>query len=292
MRKPMIRAFATALAVLVLALLGVKLAVQHNKALLINRAEQALGRKISVEQLDINFWPIGVRLVNFALADDPDFATGDFLRAKELRVELRVLPLFIGQVRPKRITLESPIITLVRDASGRYNFFSRGRNGAKSRARSNSSETRPARAPDRSISWIPASVISNGMLRYRDLTGGEITVTQIELHSSEFDLGEPSEIQLAAAVNADKPNLMLKSRIGPIGSYREFRDVLLDGEINATDLDLGKINKALPRLRKSLPSALRFDGVYTIKELRFKGPLNNLSLKGTVTGTDASFRFD
>ena len=62
--------------------------------------------------------------------------------------------------------------------------------------------------------------------------------------------------------------------------------------INATALDLGKVNKALPQFRKSLPRALRFDGIYTIKELKFKGTLNNLSLKGAVTGTDASFRFE
>ena len=285
------RLFLATVAALAVALLSINLLVRYNKDFLIGRAEQRLGRKLSADQINITFWPVGARLVNFALADDPDFSTGDFLRAKELRVELRVLPLFIGQVRPKRITLDSPVITLVRDASGRYNFFSRGRDEEQSRARG-SSLTRPARAPDRSISWIPASVISNGMLRYRDLTGGEITVTQIELHSSEFDLGEPSEIQLAAAVNADKPNLTIKSRIGAIGEHRDFRDVPLDGEINATDLDLGKVNKALPRLRKSLPSALRFDGIYTIKELKFKGPLNNLSLKGAVTGTDASFRFD
>jgi uncharacterized protein involved in outer membrane biogenesis len=292
MRKHIILAVAAALAVIVLALFGVKLVLQRHKDLLIGRAEETLGRKISVDQIEINFWPVGARLVNFALADDPGLSTGDFLRAKELRVELRFLPLFIGQVRPKRIALESPIITIVRDASGRYSFFSRSRDGERSRERARSSKTRTAEAQDTGLLWMPAAVISNGTLRYRDLAGGEITVTQIDLKSSEFELGEPIDIQLAAAVNSVKPNLRLKSRIGPVGGNRDFHDVLLDGEINATDLDLGKVNKALPRLRKGLPRALRFDGIYTIKELRFKGTLNNLSLKGAVTGTDASFRFD
>ena len=97
---------------------------------------------------------------------------------------------------------------------------------------------------------------------------------------------------MEAAVNAAKPNLQLKSWIGSIAENRDFRDVPLAGELNATALDLGKVNKALPRLRRALPRALRFDGIYTIKELKFKGTLNNLSLKGAVTGTDASFRFE
>ena len=70
------------------------------------------------------------------------------------------------------------------------------------------------------------------------------------------------------------------------------RDVPFDGEIHADALDMGKVNTALPQFRKALPKALRFDGVYTIKDLKFKGTLNNLSLKGAVTGTDASFRFE
>ena len=91
---------------------------------------------------------------------------------------------------------------------------------------------------------------------------------------------------------ADKHNLKFKSRVGPIAGNRDYRDVPVDGEINADAFDMGKVNIALPQFRKALPKALRFDGVYTIKDLKFKGTLNNLSLKGAVTGTDASFRFE
>jgi AsmA protein len=290
MRKPIFLATAAALAIALVALLSVNPLVRRNKDFLIGRAEQTLGRKIYAEQIEITFWPVGARLVNFALADDPDFSTEDLVRAKEMSVEFHLLPLLIGRFQPKRVSLVSPSITVVRDASGRYNFTSR--NGGKGREGARGKKARPAEARDSLFLWLPATIISNGTLRYLDLSGGELTVTQFDFKSSDFEQGRPIEIELTAAVNADKPNLNLKSRIGPIGENRDFRDVLLDGEINATDLDLGKVNKALPRLRKSLPRVLRFDGVYTIKELRFKGPLNNLSLKGAVTGTDASFRFE
>jgi len=119
-----------------------------------------------------------------------------------------------------------------------------------------------------------------------------LTATQIDLKTTEFGSGEPFEIQLEAAIMAAKPNLKLKSRIGSIAEHRDFRDVPLAGDINADDLDLGRVNKAVPQFRKALPKALRFDGIYTIKELKFRGTLNNLSLKGAVTGNDASFRFE
>jgi len=290
MRKRIVVTVAAVLAgVLGLALLNVNFLVRLNKDFLIDRAERALRRKVSVDQIEVTFWPLGARLINFVLADDPAFSAGDFLRAKNLRVELRILPLFIGQFRPKRMHLESPLVAVIRDAQGRYNFASRA--GDVKNGRDNPDTRKNLR--DSRLLFVPALNISEGTLRFRDLTdGGELTATQIDLKTTEFGSGEPFEIQLEAAIMAAKPNLKLKSRIGSIAEHRDFRDVPLAGEINADDLDLGRINKAVPQFRKALPKALRFDGIYTIKELKFRGTLNNLSLKGAVTGTDASFRFE
>ena len=290
MRKRIVVTVAAVLAgVLGLALLNVNFLVRLNKDFLIDRAERALRRKVSVDQIEVTFWPLGARLINFVLADDPAFSAGDFLRAKNLRVELRILPLFIGQFRPKRMHLESPLIAVIRDAQGRYNFASRA--GDVKNGRDSADTGKNLR--DSRLLFVPALNISEGTLRFRDLTdGGELTATQIDLKTTEFGSGEPFEIQLEAAIMAAKPNLKLKSRIGSIAEHRDFRDVPLAGEINADDLDLGRINKAVPQFRKALPKALRFDGIYTIKELKFRGTLNNLSLKGAVTGTDASFRFE
>ena len=72
----------------------------------------------------------------------------------------------------------------------------------------------------------------------------------------------------------------------------EYRDVPFDGEFNADALDLGRINRALQSCSQNLPEVLRFDGIYTIEKLQFKGIPSSLSLKGAVTGTEASFRFE
>ena len=292
MRKRIFVAVAAALVgVLSLALLNVNFLVRRNKDSLIGRAERAVGRKISVDQIEVTFWPLGARLLNFVLAGDPTFSTEHFLRAKALRIELRLLPLFIGQFRPKRMDLESPVIMVVRDAQGRYNFASRVRD--EKNERTGDSKKLRGEQRDSALLWVPSLNISGGTLRFRDLTdNGELIATQINFTISDFESGEPFEIQLEAAVNAAQPNLHLKSWIGSIADKRDFRDVPLVGELNATALDLGRVNKALPQFRKALPRALRFDGIYTIKELKFKGTLNNLSLKGAVTGTDASFRFE
>jgi uncharacterized protein involved in outer membrane biogenesis len=294
MRKRIIGGVVLALSsVLVLAVLNINFLARRNKDYLIGQAEQALGRKITVDEIDVTLWPVGARLVNFALADDPAFSADAFLSAKDLRVDVRLLPLLIGQFRLKGMVLESPLITIVRDARGRYNFASHADNEKHDRASVDRGKEASSEKQNGTLFLIASLNVSDGTLRYRDLkNGGELAATQINLKVNGFEWDEPFDIQLEAAVMAAEHNLKFKSRVGPIAGTRDYRDVPLDGDIHANALDLAKVNTALPQFRKALPEALRFDGVYTIKDLKFKGTLNNLSLKGAVTGTDASFRFE
>jgi len=294
MRKRIIGAVLLALSgLLILVVLNVNFLVRRNKGFLIGQVEQALGRTITVDKIEVTLSPVGARLVNFAVADDPAFSADAFLRAKDLQVNLRLLPLLIGQFRLKKMVLESPLITIVRDARGRYNFASNARNEKSDRDSADNSKNASAKEQDSKLFMVASLNVTDGTLRYRDLkNGGELTATQINLKVNDFEWDEPFDIQLEAAVMAAKQNLKFKSRIGPIAGNRDYRDVPFDGDIHADALDLGKVNTALPQFRKALPKALQFDGVYTIKDLKFKGTLNNLSLKGAVTGTDASFRFE
>ena len=114
MRKRIIGAVVLALSgVLVLALLNVNFLVRRNKGYLIDRLELAFERKITIDKIEVTLSPVGARLANFAVADDPAFSADAFLRAKDLRVDLRFLPLLIGQFRFKRLVLESPLISIV-----------------------------------------------------------------------------------------------------------------------------------------------------------------------------------
>jgi uncharacterized protein involved in outer membrane biogenesis len=278
--------------VLVLAALSVNFLVRHNKDFLLGELERAFSRRISADTIDVTFTPFGARLKNFAIAGDST-SSGDLLRATDAQVELRILPLFIGQFRVKKIVLESPLITIVRDSSGRYNYERQAgdenseRDGAKRRRRPSSTKH------DSQPLSVASLNISNGTLHYHDLnSGNELTVTQIKLKVSDIETDEPVEIELDAAVMAAKVNLRFNSRIGPTAGMQDYRDFPIDGAIDADALDLGKVNRALPQFRKALPRHLRFDGIYDIKDLKFKGALNNLSLKGAISGTDASVRFE
>src|SRR4030095_13737776 len=183
MRKRILGGVVLALSgILVLTALNLNFLVRRNKDYLIGQAEQALGRKITVDEIDVTLWPVGARLVNFALADARACAADALLRAKDLRVALRLLPLLVGRFRLKRMVIESPLITIVRDARGRYNLASHADNEKNDRASADRGKEASAEKKEGTLFLVASLNVSDGTLHYRDLkTGGELTATQINL---------------------------------------------------------------------------------------------------------------
>jgi len=69
---------AVFLAILI-AVLNVNSIIKRNRAYLLARAEEAIGRKISAGDIELTLWGgVGLRVNDLAIADDPRFSGGDF----------------------------------------------------------------------------------------------------------------------------------------------------------------------------------------------------------------------
>jgi AsmA protein len=278
------------------ALLNANALINRNKDYLLDQAQRSLGRKVSVGDLEVTiFSGIGVRLHDFAMSDDPAFSSGDFIRAKDLQVNLKLFPLLMRRFQVKRMILHGPVITVIRNAKKEYNFSTIGEKPRepKEKAKPGKKERAVPKgkggAPALFVSLVD---ISDGQLHYRDLKdGSNLDLKKIDLKVKDFDFGRPFTVEMGVAVFAAKQNFRLKSRVGPLSADTDFRDTPVSGELQVDALDVRKVKDALPRLKKVMPKALGFNGVYTIKDLKFTGTLNHLSLKGAIEGTDGSLRF-
>ena len=106
-----------------IALLNINALIARNKSYLIEQAERSLGRKISVGDVEATlFSGIGARLINFTMADDPAYASGDFVRAKDVQVIVKFWPLLKKSVQVKKAILNEPVIQLVRNPDGSFNL--------------------------------------------------------------------------------------------------------------------------------------------------------------------------
>jgi len=274
-----------------IALLNVNALIARNKGYLIEQAEGALGRKISVDQVQATiFSGIGARLTNFAMADDPTYASGDFVRAKDLQIIVKFWPLLRKSVQVKQVILHDPVIQIVRNRDGNFNFSTIGKK-AKAKKDEREKEERTPRE-EQSALLISLVDISNGNIRYLDKKNGtDMQAKQIDLKIEDFDFAKPFSVKLKAAIYADKQNFTLKSTIGPIGQRVDVANIPVDGEIDIDPLNMTQLRATLPIMKSAMPRELDVSGVYRVKDLKFKGTLNNLALDGQLEGTNGALRY-
>lgn len=107
-------------------------------------ASDALGRQVKVGNLSLSILSGAVSADNISIAEDPAFGSNPFVTAKSLKVGVELWPLITSkQLRVTDITLEEPQITLLKTASGKWNFSSLGGNATKSSSPSNAGSSTP-----------------------------------------------------------------------------------------------------------------------------------------------------
>ena len=87
----------------------------------------ALGRKVTVGNLSLSLISGSLGAQDIAIADDPAYGRNSFIRARELKVGVEMIPLIFSKtLRVTDLTLSRPQVTLLRDKSGRWNFSTLG----------------------------------------------------------------------------------------------------------------------------------------------------------------------
>lgn len=279
-------------AVVVLALLNLNSLINRNKGYLLSQAEHALGRKVAVGDVGLTLWGgVGLTLSNFTMADDPSFSSGHFVRARDLQINLKLLPLLRKDFQIKRLILHKPTVQIIRNREGRFNFSTIGQEKKERQKEPQAAEKeKEQKAPTALL--ITIVDVSDGEVRYLDQKAGtDFRAKQVDFKVKDFDLKRPFSAELAAAMFSEKQNFKLQAQIGPIGSHTDFSDVPLDGKADIESLDFGKLQSALPAVRAALPKDMDLSGIVTVKDLGLKGTLKKLSLKGVLDGTGAALNF-
>ncbi len=279
-------------AIVVLALLNLNSLVNRNKDYFLNQAEQALGRKVSVGDVGLTLWGgVGLTLRKFTMADDPSFSSSDFIRAEDLQINVKLLPLLRKDFQVKRLILHKPVIQVIRNKEGRFNFATIGKDKREKPKEEDKTEKERKSSPP-PVLLIAVVDISGGELRYLDRKAGtDFRANQIDFKVKDFDLNRPFSAELAAALFSEKQNFRIQAEIGPIGSQTNFGDIFVDGKADIESLDFGKLQSNLPAVREALPKDMDVSGIVTARDLRLKGTLKKLSLKGALDGTGAALNF-
>ncbi|MSP37432.1 MAG: AsmA family protein [Deltaproteobacteria bacterium] len=284
------------------AVLNLNSLIARNKDYLIGQAEQALGRKIKVGAIEATlFSGLGVKLGDFSMSDDRQFSNDDFIRAKDLQVNVRFWPLLKKDVQVKRLILHDPAIVVIRNAAGEFNFATIGKKDPESKEAKEAAAKEKAEKEKKErgekektpATYLVSLVdISGGEVRYLDKkSGADVKLQQIDLRVEDFDLTKPFTAQLAAAVYADKQNLKLTSKLGPLPANGDFGQLPMTGKLDVDPLDMTKLKAAAPKLQEALSKDLDLAGVFRLKDLKFSGTPKDLTLSAQFDGSNGAVRY-
>ena len=272
MKKWLIAAGAAVVVMIVvtlLALANLNSLINRNKDYLLARAQESMGRTMTVGEIGLTLWGgIGVRLKQFSLSDDPAFSSEPFVRAADLQVNMKLLPLlFKRELEIRNMVLHRPVINVLRDNSGQFNFATiGGEKEKKDKAEKEKKERTGERGapPSLAVSLVD---VDDGEIHYRDAAEGvDFHATQLDFKVKDINFERPIDVDLKAAVlGAAKQNFRLKGRIGPLGPKADFSDLPVDGDVELDTIALENLEKTLPGVSKKLPKDVALAGSVGVK---------------------------
>jgi len=220
----------------VIALLPLLIDANQFKPTLETKLTTALGRKVDIGNIQLAILSGGVRVDNVSIADDPAFSRTPFLTARQLTAGVALVPLiFSKKIEVSSFTVTDPQVTLLRSASGTWNFSSLGKTQAKSApAGADPPATTSASTNDFSVGKL---TISNGTMIVGNVGSSKRQTYQaVNLELSDFSYTSRFPFSLSAKTPGGG-TLAVEGKAGPM----DAEDVSLtpvDATLRVNHLDL------------------------------------------------------
>jgi uncharacterized protein involved in outer membrane biogenesis len=287
-------------ALLAAAALSLNRIIDHERDRLLQQAHAALGRDIAADRISVHLWSgIGLRVDNLRVADDPRFATADFVRAASVIVRAKLLPLLRGRLEVGRIDLTQPQIQLIRNSAGEWNYASIGHAGSSTERQPGTSAqgtaAPPAVPPEQLPFVITRANIADGTVTFIDRRRQpEETMRLAQVDISVGDIEDTRvSFSLDAALQGDRRNvhvhgivgpwrqtsgipLRLDGSLGPIGPYDlHVGDLHLEATLTPATLDVAQLSG------RAFDGSFQLAGQYPLRnggEAVLKGALSKIAL--------------
>jgi AsmA protein len=225
--------------------------VNHFRPQIEQQASAALGRKVEVGNLSLSLFSGSLGADNLSIADDPKFSSAPFLTAKSVNVGVDVMPLIFSKtLNVTGVVIDSPQVSLIRNAAGDWNYSTLGASPQKAQAQAApaSAPATPAAPAAKPAPGAPASSAAPAFtVQKLELKSGQITVSSVgsAKKSSYSNVNvTASNVSLVSkfpvTVTADLPgggNFKIDGNAGPVN---EANTVLtpLDAKITVASLNL------------------------------------------------------
>ncbi len=207
--------------VLILLLIVVPFFIPVNqfKPTIEEKASAALGRKVQLGNLSLSLLHGALTAQDLSVGDDPKFSPSPFLTAKSISVGVEIMPLiFSKQLNVTDITIDEPQVTLLKNASGVWNYSTIGASAstsapAEAKPAASTTPAASSATPDISVKKLE---LKNGKIVVGSTTSQQrTTYDHVNVKASDFSLNS----KFPVSVSADLPgsgSMKLDGNVGPM----------------------------------------------------------------------------
>ncbi|HWS18017.1 MAG TPA: AsmA family protein [Candidatus Elarobacter sp.] len=212
----------------------------------------ALNRQVHIGKLDASILSGGASASDITIADDPAFNKDPFLKASSVKVGVQLMPLiFSKQLKVTSVTIQKPDITLLKNATGKWNYSTIGATAQKTAPEPS------GKAPDVSVDKFE---IAGGTVRVGHSSGhsaGKESVYQnVNLVAHNISAQSAMPFTLSAGMPGGG-SMNLEGQAGPLNPSDSAKSPL-DAKITLKHADLGATGFVDPS--SGLGGVLDFDG--------------------------------
>ncbi|MBI2956012.1 MAG: AsmA family protein [Acidobacteria bacterium] len=275
-----------ALVVLLLAAAAVFVATfdaNRHRTTILAQLSQSINRPVDAADLELQLWPLRLRLNQVEVREAPDFAGQEFIRARAAQFDFRFRSLLRGEAEVQALELVEPTIYLRQDAAGRWNVATLGASPeAETSAERPAAETAPAPSPAPPVTnWL----VQQGTLVVERAGQPPLRVTGVEFGVSELSPTRPFPFLLAVNFAPDS-RLSVQGSLGPLDlaaplrtplnaevSFENFRPVDLRSLVSVPPL-LAQLGALEGKLKvRSAPEQLELNGALTLPGTKEQSPV-------------------
>ena len=259
--------------------------VNHFKPEIQTQITDALGRQVTIGNIELAIFSGGVKVDDVVIADDPNFSPSPFLQAKEVKVGVGLMALiFSHRLEVSSFTVTDPQVSLLRSPSGQWNFSTMGAGGAKGKKSENSS------APTNIA--VAELKISNGTIVVGTTGAHQKTQTYKEVNLEASDLSYTTQFPFKfSAKTPGDGSVKLEGKAGPIDAT-DAALTPLEATIDVKNFDLSAAGMVEPSMGAA--GVIDFTGNISSdgKELNSKGSLKANKIKLKPAGSPATVPVD